>query len=223
MAYFLSDVFDSLGFNQTDGEAAQAGDVLGAMAGADAAAVLIVVPIEDVMTAIFDRPVATVDFEQAPSIGLFGGTAGDAIGHLAGGLTGFFINRGPFNGEDLADMGEIHIIVEFGTGPDFTGFDAAMVGRVVGDTLRGRSILEQKGDVVKEGDLIGFDGEVVVGVALSNQVVGEFSLGEERIGADVFAVEIEPLEQRDGHADFVGLLYGLRISLARDRADFFWV
>jgi hypothetical protein len=69
LAHFLSDVFDSLGLNQSDGEAAQAGDVLRAVAGADAAAVLVVVPIEDVMTAVFDRPVATIDFEQAPGIG----------------------------------------------------------------------------------------------------------------------------------------------------------
>ena len=164
-----------------------------------------------------------VDFEQAPGIGLFGGTAGDAIGHLAGGLTGFFLNRGPFDGEDLADMGEIHITVEFGAGPDFTGFDAAVVGRIVGDTVGVTSVLEKQSDVVKERNLIGFDCEVVVGVALSNQVVGEFSLREKRIGGDVFVFEIEAVQQWDGHADLVGLFYGLDISLAGEGADFFWV
>ena len=48
LAHFLSDAAHALGLDQTDGEAAQAGDVLGAVAGADAAAVLVVVPIEDV-------------------------------------------------------------------------------------------------------------------------------------------------------------------------------
>lgn len=95
-----------------------------------------------------------------------GGTAGDAVGDVAGGLTGLFVDRHPFDGEDLADMGEVHITVEFGAGPDFTGFDAAVVRRVVGGPVWVASILEQKSDVVKQGGLIGFDGEVVVGVAL---------------------------------------------------------
>ena len=98
-----------------------------------------------------------------------------------------------------------------------------MIGRVVGDEVGDTSVLEQKSDVVKEGGLIGFDSEVVVGVALQNQVVGKFSLGEKRIGGDVFGVEIETLKQRNGHADLVGLFYGLSISLAGYRADFFWV
>lgn len=93
----------------------------------------------------------------------------------------------------------------------------------MGDRVRISSVLEQKSDVVKERGLIGFDGEVIMGVTLSNQVVGEFSLGEKRIGGDVFILEIEALEQRDGHADLIGLLYGLGISLTGDGADFFWV
>jgi hypothetical protein len=32
-------------------------------------------------------------------------------------------------------VGEVQITVQFGAGPDFTGFDAAVVGRVVGDTV----------------------------------------------------------------------------------------
>ena len=73
LAHFLSDAFHALGLDQTDGEAAQAGDVLGAVAGADAAAVLVIVPIEDVVAAVFDGPVAAVDLEQALGIGLLRG------------------------------------------------------------------------------------------------------------------------------------------------------
>jgi len=36
-------------------------------------------------------------------------------------------------------------------------------------------------------------------------VVGEMALGQKRIGGDVFVVQIEAIEQRDGHADLVGL------------------
>jgi len=82
LAHFLSDAAHALGLDHTDGEAAQAADVLGAVAGADAAAVLVVVPIEDVVAAVFDGPVATVDLEQALGIGLCGRSTGDAVGHI---------------------------------------------------------------------------------------------------------------------------------------------
>ena len=52
----------------TDGEAAEAGDVLGTVAGANAAAVLIEIPVDD--------PVAAIDFEQALWAGLFRRSAG---------------------------------------------------------------------------------------------------------------------------------------------------
>jgi hypothetical protein len=48
-------------------------------------------------------------------------------------------------------------------------------------------------------------------------------LREKRIGGDVFVFEIEAVQQWDGHADLVGLFYGLDISLAGEGADFFWV
>jgi len=83
LAHFLSDAAHALGLDQTDGEAAQAGDVLGAVAGADAATVLVIVPIEDIMAAILDGLVAAVNFKQALGIGLLRGTAGDAVGDIA--------------------------------------------------------------------------------------------------------------------------------------------
>ena len=70
LAHFLGDALHALGLDYADGEAAQAGNVLGAVAGADAAAVLIVVPVEDVMATVFDRPVTAVDLKQASGIGL---------------------------------------------------------------------------------------------------------------------------------------------------------
>ena len=82
LAHFLGDAFDSLGLDDADGEAAQASDILGAVAGADATTVLVVVPIQDVVAAVFDGPVATVDLEQALGIGLSGHSTGDAVGDL---------------------------------------------------------------------------------------------------------------------------------------------
>ena len=205
MAHFLSDVFGALGLDQPDGKATQAGDVLGAMPCADTAAVLVIVPIEDIMAAVFDGPVATVDLEKALGVGLLRGAAGDAIGNLAGGLAGLFVDRDAFDGKDLADMREVQVVVKGGGRPDFTGFDAAVVGRVMRDKVRGLSVSEPKSDVIKECGMIGFDGEVVVGVAFFDQVVGEFALGEKRIGGDIFVMEIEAIEERDRHTDLVSL------------------
>ena len=67
------------------------------------------------------------------------------------------------------------------------------------------SVSEPKSDVVKECGMIGFDGEVIVGVAFFDQVVGEFALGEKRIGGDIFVMKIEAIEERDRHTDLVGL------------------
>ncbi len=83
LAHFLSDAAHALGLDHTDGEAAQPSDVLRAVAGADAAAVLVVVPIEDVVAAVFDGPVATVNLEQTAGIGLLFGATGDAVGDIA--------------------------------------------------------------------------------------------------------------------------------------------
>jgi hypothetical protein len=44
-----------------------------------------------------------------------------------------------------------------------------------------------------------------VSLTLIDQVLGEFTLGVQRIGGDVFVLEIDTVEQRDGHADLVGL------------------
>lgn len=44
-----------------------------------------------------------------------------------------------------------------------------------------------------------------MGMAFIDQVVGEFALGQKRIGSDVSVFEIEAVEQWDSHADLVGL------------------
>ena len=57
--------------DDADGEAAQAGGVLGAVAGSDAQAVLVEGVVEDVVDGL-DLPVAAVQFEQAPGVGGIG-------------------------------------------------------------------------------------------------------------------------------------------------------
>ena len=50
------------------------------MAGADAAAVLVIVPVEDIVATVFDGPVPPVDLQYLLGVGLFRGLAGDAVG-----------------------------------------------------------------------------------------------------------------------------------------------
>ncbi len=82
MSHGLGGAADTLGFDEADGKAAQAGHVFGAVAGADTTAILVVGPVEDVVAAVFDDPVCAVDLQETLGVSLLWGTAGDAIGEF---------------------------------------------------------------------------------------------------------------------------------------------
>ncbi len=63
------------------------------MAGADAATILIIVPIQDVVAAVLDGPVPTVDLQDTSGIGLCLGSAGDAVGDFMGAFPGLLFDR----------------------------------------------------------------------------------------------------------------------------------
>ena len=100
------------------------------MALADPATVFVIVPIDNVMTAVFDAPVAAVGGEHALWVSLLRGPAGNAIGEFAGVFTGFFICELALDDKSLSDVRKVQIAVEFRCGPDFTDFDAAVIRRV---------------------------------------------------------------------------------------------
>ena len=52
------------------------------MAGSYAAAVFVIVPINNVMTAVFDAPVAAVGGKHPLRAGLFSSSAGNALGDV---------------------------------------------------------------------------------------------------------------------------------------------
>ncbi len=52
------------------------------MTGADATAVFIIVPVDDVVTTVLNRPVTAVDLENPVRAGLLGGPTGDAVGNV---------------------------------------------------------------------------------------------------------------------------------------------
>jgi len=100
------------------------------MASAYAAAVFVIVPIDNVMTAVFDAPVAAVGGKNALSVGLRRGSAGDAIGDFTGVFAAFFICGFPLDEKSLSEVGKVQIAVKFGCGPDFADFNPAVIRRV---------------------------------------------------------------------------------------------
>ncbi len=98
-----------------------------------------------------------------------------------------------------------------------------MLGRGVLDELRFVSVLEEAGEILKQRRLVAFDGEVVVRLPVLDQVAGELALSQERIGADILALDDDGIEQRDSHLDLIGLLGFFGGALYGQGADFFWV
>ena len=112
------------------------------MAGLYPAAVFVIVPIDNVMTAVFDAPVAAIGGKHALRVGLLRRPAGNAIGDVTGAFTCFFICELALDDKSLSDMRKVQIVVEFGCGPDFADFDAAVIRRVAKDKVRLLAVLK---------------------------------------------------------------------------------
>ena len=148
------------------------------MALAYPAAVFIKVPIDNVMTAVFDAPVAAVGGKHALRVGLLRGSAGDAIGDFTGVFTGFFICGLPLDDKSLSNVGKVQIAVKFGCGPDFADFDPAVVRRIALGKIRGLAVFKIQRNVLKKTGLVVFDGEVVMSFTLPDHIVGDRALGQ---------------------------------------------
>jgi len=70
--------------------------------------------------------------------------------------------------------------------------------------------------------LVVLGSEVVMGASLLNNISTQFPLGEQGIGSDGFAGDIDTVEKRDGGFDFVGLFFFVA-SFYWQGSDFFWV
>ncbi|MDO8785819.1 MAG: hypothetical protein Q7J12_06330, partial [Syntrophales bacterium] len=129
-------------FDNADGESPQPCDIFGAVAGADSTPVFIIVPIDNVMTTIFNRPMATVNIEDTLWAGWLCRSTGDAVSDFTRALTTFFVYELPFDGKGLSDVGKVKVVIEFGGGPDLSDFDSSMVrGRILNE-IRLLAILE---------------------------------------------------------------------------------
>lgn len=79
LPHFLSDAFDFFRFEKTDGELTQATDVFRPMSFANPTSVFIEIPIQDVMTTVFDGPMAAINLQQALWRCLTGSSTGQTV------------------------------------------------------------------------------------------------------------------------------------------------
>lgn len=177
LPHFLCDAANAFRFDDADGESPQSSNVFGAVTSTYAATVFVIVPVDNVMTAVFDAPVAAVGGKNVLSVGLLRGSAGYAIGNFAGVFTAFFVCGLPLDDKSLSDMGKVQIAVECSGGPDFADFDPTVVRRVVLDKIGIFPVFKIQGDVFKKSRLVVLDGEVVMSVTFPDQVVGDLALG----------------------------------------------
>jgi hypothetical protein len=139
-------------------------------------------------------------------IGLLRRAAGDPIGDFTGVLPAFFIGVLPLDDKGLSDVRKIQIAIELGGCPDFADFNPPVIRRIAKGKIGLLAIFEIQGDVLIKSWLVIFYGEMVVGLAFTNDILGDLALGQQSISCNVFAFNIDGIKQRDGSIDFVGTL-----------------
>ena len=156
------------GFDDADAESPQSGHIFWPVTGAYAAAVLIIVPIDNVMAAVFDAPVASVGSKDVFRVGLLRRSACDSISEFTGKFTSFLICGFPLDEESLSDVREVEIVIELSCSPYFADFDPAVIRGIAVEKIRVLSIFKIKGDVLKKSGLVVLNGEVVMSVTIPN-------------------------------------------------------
>jgi hypothetical protein len=86
--------------------------------------------------AVFDGPVGAAELQYSCRLGFLSRKTGDAVGGLAALFVAGKVGGAALYTEDLADIGEIQIVVELCAGPDLTDFQSS-VGLINGGVLRG--------------------------------------------------------------------------------------
>lgn len=135
----LSNIGGASHAQQGKDEVAQAGHHLSSCSFADLAAILIQGDIPDPVAAIFNRPMITVQGEQAGRAGLFRSQAGQAIDGFSAEFARNDFGDVALDAEDLGRIREGEIAGQFGAGPDLAGFQPA-VGFIGGGVLRGGTL-----------------------------------------------------------------------------------
>ena len=85
LPHLLSHIGDAFGFDGSDGEPAQPGDIGGAVTFADSGTIFIEIPVNDVMARVFDGPMSPIGGKYAFRIGLLWRKTGDTMAWVSGG------------------------------------------------------------------------------------------------------------------------------------------
>jgi hypothetical protein len=120
------DVFGTSETKQADGEVAKRGEHLSTVALAHLGSVLIEGDVTHPVEGVLDGPVASGEFEELSRGSFLGASRGNAADHFVMGLGRGALVTDPFDLEDLGAVGETEVAVQFGAGPDPTGFVAAV-------------------------------------------------------------------------------------------------
>ncbi len=211
-----------MGFGHTNGEAAKPGDVLRTVAGTEATAVLIIFPIENIVATVLDRPVPTVDSENAVQIGLCGRATGAAVGDVYRSGAGPLPGRMPFNDVSLSPVRKGEIAVELRGGPNLPCFKASVIGGCLLHEMQLGLVAELGLQVFPKSALVGFEREMAMRLALPHQILGEGALGQQGVSGDVLASNRDGFQEGNGHLNFVGAL-GFFPAFYREGTHFFGV
>ena len=93
---------------------------------ADPAPILIEGDVADPMHLVLDRPMTTVEIEQACRLGLLGGKTADSIGIFGTESVPLEIRRTTMQAENLCGIRELEVANQIGTAAYAAGFNAAM-------------------------------------------------------------------------------------------------
>ena len=107
MPHFLGYISYPLAFEKTDGESSQACHVFRTVTFWDSTAIFIVIPVKDVVTAVFNTPVLAIVSQDLFGCGQLRRLAGNSLGYHLGFFASFSVTGYTFNFEDLSDMREV--------------------------------------------------------------------------------------------------------------------
>ena len=89
------------------------------------------------------------------------------------------------------------------------------------DEVRFFAIFKPECDIFQKVFLVSFDGKMIVGMTLSDQVLRDLALGQQCIGSHILALNINGIKQGDSHFDLVRA-FGIFMVLYRQGTHFFW-
>ena len=94
----------------------------------------------------------------------------------------------------MPDVRKVQIAVEFGCGPDFADFNPAVIRGVIEDKIGVLAVFKIQCDILKKSGLVVFDGEVVMGFTLLDQILADLALGQQGICGNIFVLDIDGIK-----------------------------